>query len=107
LQPARRSAIHSTGGGSATALTVASRAELVAVPVELDDAVRARMKAGGFNSVSEYIRAAIRADIERARQEELEAKLLRAVERGKLRDASPEFWDGLKALAKGKQRGRR
>jgi putative addiction module CopG family antidote len=79
----------------------------VPVPAELDDAVRARMKAGGFNSVSEYIRAAIRADIERARQDELEAKLLRAVERGKFQDVTPEFWDGLRALAKGKKRGRR
>jgi Arc/MetJ-type ribon-helix-helix transcriptional regulator len=71
----------------------------IPIPVDLDVAVRERMRAGGFNSVSEYVRAAIRADLERAKQSALEEKLLRAVERGKFTDATPDFWDGLKALA--------
>jgi Arc/MetJ-type ribon-helix-helix transcriptional regulator len=71
----------------------------IPIPRDLDLAVRERMRAGGFNSVSEYVRAAIRADLEHAKQAALEEKLLRAVERGKFTDAGPEFWNGLKALA--------
>lgn len=71
----------------------------IPIPRDLDIAVRERMRSGGFNSVSEYVRAAIRADLERAKQASLEDKLLRAVERGKLTEAGPDFWDGLKALA--------
>ena len=76
----------------------------IPIPVELDNAVRQRMKHGGFNSLSEYVRNAIRSDVERAKQAALEEKLLRAVERGKFKEAGPEFWDGLRALASGKTR---
>jgi Arc/MetJ-type ribon-helix-helix transcriptional regulator len=71
----------------------------IPIPRDLDVAVRERMRSGGFNSVSEYVRAAIRADLERAKQVSLEEKVMRAVERGKFAEAGADFWDGLKALA--------
>ena len=46
------------------------------------------MRAGGFNSRAEYVRAAIRADLERAAKMEVEAKLLRALDRGEYADAT-------------------
>lgn len=57
------------------------------------------MRKAGFNSLSEYVRAAIREDLERAAHKELEKKLLVAIDRGHYKDATPEFWDGLRALA--------
>ena len=72
----------------------------VPVPAELDEEVRTRMARGGFGSLSEYVRSAIRADLERARQEELEKKLLRAIDRGDFQDATPEFWENLRKRAR-------
>ena len=67
------------------------------VPAELSDAALAAMAESGFNSKAEYVRALIRADVERRAQERLEAKLLRAMERGNLKEATPEFWEALRS----------
>lgn len=75
----------------------------VPIPAELDAEVRRRMQAGGFGSLSEYVRTAIRADLDRARQEALEAKLVRALDRGNFKDAGPEFFESLRSLARGKK----
>ncbi len=75
----------------------------IPVPGELDQAVRARMKAGGFNSLSEYVRAALRADVERATKQQLEEKLLRALDRGEFEEVTSEMFDGLRARAKAKK----
>lgn len=88
-------------------LFMASEAEgkiySVPIPAELDAAVRRRMVAGGFGSLSEYVRTTIRADLERAHQEALEAKLLRALDRGNFTDAGPDFFESLRSLARGKK----
>ncbi len=75
----------------------------VPIPAELDAEVRSRMQAGGFGSLSEYVRTTIRADLERARQEALEKKLLRALDRGNFKDATPAFFESLRALARSKK----
>ena len=67
------------------------------VPVELSDRAHARMKARGFNSKAEYVRSLIRADVEKAALDELEAKLVRALERGKFTEDSPALWEKLRA----------
>lgn len=84
----------------------AGRIYSVPVPAELDEEVRTRMERGGFGSLSEYVRSAIRADLERARQEELEKKLLRAIDRGDFREVTPAFWENLRDRARGKPRTR-
>ena len=43
------------------------------VPSELSEAALARMVARGFNSKAEYVRSLMRADVERAAHEALEA----------------------------------
>ena len=73
------------------------------IPAELDAEVRGRMQSGGFGSLSEYVRTAIRADLERARHEALERKLLRAMERGNFKDVTPDFFQDLRALARGER----
>ena len=72
----------------------------IPIPEDLDALVRARMTAGGFNSKAEYVRAAIRADLEQASQARLEEKLLRALERKDYRDATPEFFADLRRFAR-------
>lgn len=67
------------------------------VPSELSDAAHARMAARGFNSKAEYVRSLMRADVERAALEALEAKLLRAMKRGNMKEATPEFWEQLRS----------
>ena len=76
---------------------MASRDDFVrySVPVtpELDAEVRKRMREGGFSSVAEYVRTAVRADLERARKERLEALLLEGLESGSGVEVSPEYWE--------------
>ena len=73
------------------------------VPVsgDLDAQIRADMETQGFGSVTEYVRSALREKLERSARRRLETKLLEAVERGDYREATPEFWDGMRALARG------
>jgi Arc/MetJ-type ribon-helix-helix transcriptional regulator len=79
----------------------------IPVPPEMDRAVQERMRKAGFNSLAEYVRNAIREELERAAHRELEKKLLVAIDRGHYKDAPPEFWDGLRILADRKARPRK
>ncbi|MEE9278885.1 MAG: type II toxin-antitoxin system ParD family antitoxin [Myxococcota bacterium] len=67
------------------------------VPEKLHRSVQERMAAGGFNSKAEYVRSLMRADVERAAQARLEAKLARAMLRGNMKEATPEFWERLRS----------
>jgi antitoxin ParD1/3/4 len=57
------------------------------VPRALEDFIKERVASQGYHTVSEYVRALIRADQEQAARQRLEAKLLEAVERGDYRSA--------------------
>ena len=72
------------------------------VPAGLSDAAAERMSTRGFNSKAEYVRALIRADVEKAALDELEGKLLRAMRRGNFTEDSPELWDRLRSEVFGK-----
>ena len=67
------------------------------VPTELSDQARRRMKERGFNSKAEYVRSLMRADVEKAALDKLEAKLIRALERGKFTKDSAALWEKLRA----------
>jgi antitoxin ParD1/3/4 len=71
----------------------------IPIPRTLEDFIRERIASQGFHTVSEYVRALIRADQEQAARQQLEAKLLEAVERGDYHKVTPEFWDRLEAVA--------
>lgn len=79
----------------------------IPVPPEMDRAVQKRMRKAGFNSLAEYVRNAIREDLEGAAHREIEKKLLVAIDRGNYKDATPEFWDAIRALADRKARPRK
>ncbi len=65
----------------------------IPVPAELDALIQKRMQTGGFNSKSEYVRSAIRADLERAAKQQLEQHLLTALDRGDYQDAPTVLQD--------------
>ncbi len=65
-----------------------SKTYSIPVPAELDAQVRDDMTSSGFNSLSEYVRDAIRARLERSAQRRFEAQLVRAAERGEATDTS-------------------
>jgi antitoxin ParD1/3/4 len=71
----------------------------IPVPPTMDTFIKERIAEQGFHTVSEYVRALIRADQQRAARQKLEAKLLEAVERGDYREATPEFWQRLREAA--------
>lgn len=71
----------------------------IPVPPAMEAFIHERLAEQGFHTVSEYVRALIRADQQRAAREQLEAKLLEAVERGDYRDVTPEFWQRLRDAA--------
>jgi len=56
----------------------------LSVPVseELDEKIRKRMAVGGFGSMAEYLRHAVRQDLERAEKAKLERLLLEGLESG-------------------------
>jgi len=74
----------------------------IPIPRTLEAFVKKRVASQGFHTVSEYVRALIRADQEHAARQRLEVKLLEAVERGDYRDVTPEFWTRLETIAQGK-----
>ena len=65
----------------------------VPVTAELDDAVRKRMREGGFSSIAEYVRTAVRAESERAQEQRLERLLLKGIESGDGTEVTPEYWE--------------
>jgi len=67
----------------------------VPVPAELDQRVREAMEDEGYSTVTEYVRAAIRAKLQVSARRKLEAKLGRAMDRGRYREAS-KFWEELR-----------
>ena len=64
----------------------------VPVSLELDKAVRKRIREGGFSSVAEYVRATVRADLKRAKDARLEELLLEGLESGEGVEVTPEYF---------------
>ncbi len=77
-----------------------NRTYSVPVPAELDAQVRADMASSGFNSLSEYVRDALRARLERSARRRLEAQLAQAAERGDYEEAGADSWTRLRDLAR-------
>ena len=75
-----------------------SETKILSIPVSpaMDAFIHERIATQGFHTVSEYVRALIRSDQQRAAREQLETKLLEAVERGFIREVPPEFWQRLR-----------
>lgn len=69
----------------------------IAVPESLKEFVLQRVSSGGYSSVSEYVRALIRADQSRQAQELLEAEILKGLNSGESTPMTAEDWKELRA----------
>jgi antitoxin ParD1/3/4 len=65
----------------------------VSLPEELKSFVEEQVKSRGYSTVSEYLRELIRQDHERRLREEIDRKLLSALESGDPIPVTPEFWE--------------
>jgi antitoxin ParD1/3/4 len=69
----------------------------ISLPEPMKAFVEAQVKAGLYGSASDYIRALVRADQQRKAQEQLEAKLLAALESHDFQAVTPELFERLRA----------
>ena len=80
----------------------------ISLPDPMKEYVEEQVSAGGYSSVSEYVRELVRADQKKKAQEALEERLLEALQSGDAIDVTPKMWEDLRqkvrARAKARQR---
>jgi antitoxin ParD1/3/4 len=69
----------------------------ISLPDPMKSFVDSQVTEGMYGSVSDYIRTLIREDQKRKAQEELEKKLLAALDDGNFQEVTPEFFNQLRA----------
>ncbi len=74
----------------------------VSLPVQMRAYIEQRVKADGFGSISDLIRALVRDDQVRQAQQELERRLLAALEGGEATPMTAADWDDIKSAVKTK-----
>ena len=74
----------------------------ISMPDSMRDFIEQRTDEGNFSTPTEYIRHLIREDQKLEGKRQLEAKLLEALDSGKFDEMTPEFFEALRANAKGK-----
>jgi antitoxin ParD1/3/4 len=65
----------------------------IALPEAMKHFVQERVSEGGYSSVSEYVRALIRADQKRKVEERIDALLLEGLDSGTPIAVTPEYWE--------------
>ncbi|GAC1475367.1 MAG: type II toxin-antitoxin system ParD family antitoxin [Isosphaeraceae bacterium] len=65
----------------------------IALPESLKQFVQERVTAGGYSSVSEYVRELIRTDQRRQVEERIDALLLEGLDSGAPIPVTPEYWE--------------
>ena len=74
----------------------------VSLPTPMRTYLEGRVKADGFASISDLVRALIREDQKRQAQEELEHRLLSALDSGEATPMTSKDWDEIKSAVKAK-----
>jgi antitoxin ParD1/3/4 len=69
----------------------------ISLPDAMKSFIEAQVQKGMHASASDYIRALVREDQQRQAEQELEAKLLAAMESNDFREAAPELFERLRA----------
>jgi antitoxin ParD1/3/4 len=69
----------------------------ISLPDAMKAYVEAQVQAGQYASASDYIRALVREDQKRRAEQELEAKLLAALDSHDFREVTPELFDRVRA----------
>jgi len=75
----------------------------ISLPEPMKHFVDSQVTEGMYGSVSDYIRTLIREDQKRKAQEELEKKLLAALDEGNFQEVTPEFFKQLRARISNKR----
>jgi antitoxin ParD1/3/4 len=75
----------------------------ISLPDAMKAFVEARVQTGQYASASDYIRALVREDQKRQAEQELEAKLLAALDNNDFREATPELFERLRARIRQQQ----
>jgi antitoxin ParD1/3/4 len=65
----------------------------IALPESMKQFVQERVTAGGYSSVSEYMRELIRADQKRRVEERIDSLLLEGMDSGQPLAVTQEYWD--------------
>ena len=65
----------------------------IALPESMKHFVQERVSAGGYSSVSEYVRELIRADQKRQAEERIDALLLEGLDSGEPVEIGPGYWE--------------
>ena len=65
----------------------------IALPESMKSFVQERVCAGGYSSVSEYVRELIRADQKRWTEERIDSLLLEGIQSGQPIEVTPEYWE--------------
>lgn len=65
----------------------------IALPESMKHFVQERVSAGGYSSVSEYVRELIRADQRRKVEERIDALLLEGLDSGEPIPVTPQYWE--------------
>jgi antitoxin ParD1/3/4 len=79
----------------------------IALPPQMKDFVQAQVEGGGYSSVSEYVRQLIRADQQRKAGEEIDRKLLEALDGGHAALWTPAELEQLKSRVRQRHSKRR
>jgi len=79
----------------------------ISLPESMRDWVDDQVRHGGYGTVSEYFRYLIRDEQKRATREQIDAKLLAAIESGEPIQVTPEYWDGFREEAQQRLAGKR
>ena len=74
----------------------------VSLSVHMRACIEQRVKADGFGSISDLIRALVREDRVRRAQQELEGRLLAALDGGEATPMTAADWDDIKSAVKTK-----
>lgn len=78
----------------------------VSLPVPMRAYLEQRVKEDGFASISDLVRALVRDDQKRKAQDELERRLLAALDSGEATPMTPADWVEIKNAVKTKVAGR-
>jgi antitoxin ParD1/3/4 len=65
----------------------------IALPESMKHFVQERVNAGGYSSVSEYVRELIRADQKRTIEERIDTLLLEGLDSGRPIPVTPQYWE--------------
>jgi len=70
----------------------------ISLPEDMKDWIDAQVARAGYGTTSEYFRQLVREDQRRQMRDEIDAKLLAALESGDAIEMTPEWWEERRKL---------